>query len=199
MKHMLKNLKLGKAILFVIPFFLMSCGEKPLTFQILDDAHKTFYVNGISASEGFNAVVKSLEEIGFRCDKYETLDFRDIGRGLTYYAIWENHNQLTLDQFNRLSGNLFAELPSTNWILDEINQQGCKVYICWYPSGMIKQATIQFDSFEYPEDAIEVNKRLSEIFPYNRVGNAYGYKEYYTDSNIVCWYTNNFFLSLEHR
>ena len=188
-----------KLLCLILPLLFCSCSDKSLDIKLLDNAHKTFFVNGVSAIDGLDAVVTSLESIGFRGDRIDTVDLRIIGKELYYYAILENHQHLTKDQLNRLSGNLFANLPSSDWLLEQVNAQGCRVVLSWYPSKAIKSVVIQLDSSSFDEDSNEINKRLTEIFPHNRVGNAYGYKEYYTDDNIVCWYTNNFFLSLEQR
>lgn len=188
-----------KLFLLLLPIIFFSCVKKELTYQILDFEHKSFYVNGVSASEGLETVIQSIEDIGFRGYKIDTVDLRCIGKGISYYAVWENHNDLTKSQFDKLTGNLFTNLPSSDLILEEVNNNGCSIFLEWYPSNILKKVVIQLSNNEYEADANEVNKRLSTIFPHSRIGNSYGYKEYFTDDNLVCWYTNNFCLSLEQR
>ena len=81
-----------------------------------------------------------------------------------------------------------------------MNSNGCGVYLSWYKSGMIEKVTIQASRTEIEEDAIEINKRLVNIFPYSKVSNSrMGYLTYYNDYGVEVYYTNDYFLSIEKK
>ena len=99
-----------------------------------------------------------------------------------------------------MTNGLFLNLPSGDVIFDEVNQNGCGVYLSWYKSGMIDKVTIQISSSEIEEDAIEINKRLASMFPYSKVGNSrMGYLTYYNDYGVEVYYTNDYFISIEKK
>ena len=183
-------------LLFVL--FLLSCGTKQT--QIVDEEHKTFFVNGVSAIDGYEAVSNSLKDIGFKIDKdgVTECDLTYVGMGFTYYANY-HAEKLAKEQVSRLTCGLFDNLPSGS-VIDREGEW--RVYLSWYKSGEINKCIITFNEFmPLPEeDAIEINKRLSALFPHSRVGNSsYGYKTYYDDNGIEVYFSNSFTLEMEKK
>lgn len=185
--------------LLFIATAIISCSHNNESFKLLDDEHKTFFVNGVSAIEGNKAIINSLEEIGFEIGEIEKVDLSVFGKGITYYTVLRSTRPLTKNEYNKLTNGLFADLPSGDLIYDEVCHNGCGVFLSWYESGMVQQATIQASRISIEEDAIEVNKRLATIFPHSKVGNSWGYMTYYTDYGVEVFYTNDYFLSIEKK
>lgn len=187
-------------LLSLLALTIISCNTARESYQFLDDDHKSFYINGVSASEGYNAIIKSLEEIGFQMGEVNEVDLSILNKGITYSTILRSSRPFTRQEYNQLTNGLFIDLPSGDIIFDEVNQNGCGVYLSWYKSGMIDKVTIQISSSEIEEDAIEINKRLASMFPYSKVGNSrMGYLTYYNDYGVDVYYTNDYFISIEKK
>ena len=169
---------------------LISCKEASLK----DEVHKTFFVNGISALDGQEAVRKSLEAEGFKMDgKIEDCDLTAIGRKHTFYCVYYAKN-LTEEQVTRLTGGLFDKLPSglKPHTLTEGENGKARVYLSWYPSGEMERAVIDLgdNSGAMLEDTNEVNKRLSSMFETSKVTNSsYGYRTYYDNGGAAVYYS----------
>ncbi len=186
--------------LTLLTLAIISCNTPKDSYQFLDEEHKSFYINGVSAIEGYNAVVKSLEEIGFQMGEVNEVDLSVFNKGVTYYAVLRSTRPFTRHEYNQLTNGLFINLPSGDAIYEEVNSNGCGVYLSWYKSGMIEKVTIQASRTEIEEDAIEINKRLVNIFPYSKVSNSrMGYLTYYNDYGVEVYYTNDYFLSIEKK
>ena len=178
--------------------FLLSCGNKQT--QIVDEEHKTFFVNGVSAIEGYEAVSNSLKNFGFKIDKegVTECDLTYVGRGFTYYVNY-HAEKLAKEQVSRLTCGLFDNLPS-GAVIDGYGEW--RVFLSWFKSGEINKCTITFNEFMpmFDEDAIEVNKRLSALFPHSRVGNSsFGYKTYYDDNGVEVYFSNSYTLEVEKK
>lgn len=188
------------SMLLLLAFVIISCNTTRESYQFLDDEHKSFYVNGVSAIEGHSAIIKSLEEIGFQMGEVNELDLSIFNKSITYSTVLKSTRPFTRHEYDQLTNGLFLNLPSGDVIFDEVNQNGCGVYLSWYKSGMINKVTIQISSSEKEEDAIEINKRLASIFPYSKVGNSrMGYLTYYNDYGVEVYYTNDYFISIEKK
>ena len=188
-----------KQLYFVFMLFMLfSCGKQQT--KILDEEHKTFYVNGVSALDGYEAVSNSLKAMGFVIDKdgVTECDLTDVGMDFTYYVNYYA-DKLSKEQASRLTCGLFDKLPS-GFVFDGNGKW--RVYISWYKSGEIKKCLIAFeDNLSLPnEDAVEVNKRLSALFPHSKIGNStHGYKTYYDDNGVEVYFTNTFTLEMEKK
>ena len=187
-------------MLLLLALVIISCNTTRESYQFLDDEHKSFYVNGVSAIEGHSAIIKSLEEIGFQMGEVNEVDLSILNKSITYSTILKSTRPFTRHEYDQLTNGLFLNLPSGDVIFDEVNQNGCGVYLSWYKSGMIDKVTIQISSSEIEEDAIEINKRLASMFPYSKVGNSrMGYLTYYNDYGVEVYYTNDYFISIEKK
>lgn len=187
-------------MLLLLALVIISCNTTRESYQFLDDEHKSFYVNGVSAIEGHSAIIKSLEEIGFQMGEVNELDLSIFNKSITYSTVLKSTRPFTRHEYDQLTNGLFLNLPSGDVIFDEVNQNGCGVYLSWYKSGMIDKVTIQISSSEIEEDAIEINKRLANMFPYSKVGNSrMGYLTYYNDYGVEVYYTNDYFISIEKK
>jgi len=179
-------------------WFMIACVNQET--KIIDEEHKTFYVNGVSALDGYEAVSNSLIKLGFKIDKggVQECDLTDIGRGFTYYVNYYAE-KLTSIQSSRLTCGLFDNLPSGF----AFNGNGkWRVYLSWYKTGEINKCLISFeDNLPLPnEDAVEVNKRLSVLFPHSKIGNSsYGYKTYYDDNGVEVLFPNSFTLEIHKK
>ena len=168
--------------------------------KLLDEEHKTFNVNGVSALDGYESVSNSLKNIGFTIDKdgVSECDLTYVGKDFTYYVNYYAE-RLTSEQSSRLSYGLFDNLPSGF----AFNGNGkWRVYLSWYKSGEINKCLISFeDGLPFSnEDAVEVNKRLSALFPHSKIGNSsYGYKTYYNDNGVEIYFHNNMTLEIEKK
>lgn len=179
---------------------ILSCTPTKESYKFLDEERKSFFVNGISAMDGYSAVIQSLEEIGFKIGEINEVDLSIFNRGVSYYTVLASTRPFTKSEFDKLTNGLFVDLPSGNAILDEVNTNGCKVYLSWYKSGLVNKATIQVSRSSIEEDAIEINKRLATLFPHSKVGNkSWGYMTYYTDYGVEVYYTNDYFISIEKK
>lgn len=176
---------------------LVSCKKASLK----DEVHKTFFVNGISALDGQEAVRKSLEAEGFKMNgKIEDCDLTAVGMKHTIYCVYFAKN-LTEAQVTRLTGGLFDNLPSgvKPYTLTEGKEGKARVYLSWYPSGEVERAVIDLgdSSVMMLEDASEINKRLSSMFETSKVTNSsYGYKTYYDNGGAAVYYTGFFSLTI---
>lgn len=187
-------------MLLLLALVIISCNTTRESYQFLDDEHKSFYVNGVSAIEGHSAIIKSLEEIGFQMGEVNEVDLSIFNKSITYSTVLKSTRPFTRHEYDQLTNGLFLNLPSEDVIFDEVNQNGCGVYLSWYKSGMIDKVTIQISSSEIEEDAIEINKRLASMFPYSKVGNSrMGYLTYYNDYGVEVYYTNDYFISIEKK
>lgn len=184
-------------VLLVLSLFI-SCGSR--NDQIIDVVHKTFYVNGVSAIDGYDAVYRSLQDVGFSIDKegVKELDLTIIGEGFSYYA---NHyaDNLTDSQVSKQTGGLFEDLPSKAiYSADE----EWRVYLSWYATGEVNKCIIEcgWNIPLLPEDALEVNKRLAVMFPHSKIGNSrFGYKVYYDDNGVELYFTDSFRIEIEKK
>jgi len=179
-------------------WFMVACVNQQT--KIRDEEHKTFNVNGVSALDGYEAVSNSLKNIGFTIDKdgVAECDLTYVGKGFTYYVNYYAE-RLTNEQSSKLTCGLFDNLPSGF----AFNGNGkWRVYLSWYKSGEINKCLISFeDNLLLPnEDAVEVNKRLSALFPHSKIGNSsYGYKTYYDDNGVEVYFTNSITLEMEKK
>ena len=190
-------MKKSLLVLLVLPLFI-SCGSR--NDQIIDAVHKTFYVNGVSAIDGYDAVSRSLQDVGFSIDKegVKELDLTIIGRGFSYYANYYADN-LTDSQVSKLTCGLFDDLPSKA-IYSDI--EGWRVYLSWYATGEVNECIIECGGNIplLPEDALEVNKRLAVMFPHSKIGNSrLGYKVYYDDNGVELYFTDSFRIEIEKK
>lgn len=187
-----------KLFLFVLLLLTLSCANQQT--KIIDEEHKTFFVNGVSAIDGYESVSNSLKDLGFKIDKDGVVecDLTHVGMGFTYYVNYYAES-LTKEQASRLTCGLFDNLPS-GIVFDEHGKW--RVYLSWYKSGEINKCLITFED-NMPlsnEDAVEVNKRLSALFPHSKIGNSsYGYKTYYDDNGVEVYFTNSFTLEMEKK
>ena len=187
-----------RIILFFLFLFTLSCANQQT--KILDKEHKTFFVNGVSAIDGYETVSNSLNDMGFKIDKdgVAECDLTNVGMDFTYYVNYYSEN-LTKEQISRLTYGLFDNLPS-GIVLDGNGKW--RVYLSWYKSGEINKCLITFEDY-FPlsnEDAVEVNKRLSTLFPHSKIGNSsFGYKTYYDDNGVEVYFTNSFTLEVEKK
>ena len=187
-------------IIISILLLFVSCSSGTESYKFLDEEHKSFYVNGISAVNGHNAVIKGLEDIGFQMGEVNEVDMTIFGQGITYHTVLTSARPFTRDEFDILTNGLFVNLPSGDAILHEVNNFGCKVFLSWYKSGIIEKATIQISRSSIEQDAIEINKRLANMFPSSRIGNSSsGYLIYYTDYGVEVFYTNDYYISIEKK
>ena len=118
--------------------------------------------------------------------------------GFTHYVNY-HAEKLTNEQASRLTCGLFDNLPSG---ISYNKDSKWRVYLSWYQSGEINKCLITCNEFMnlVDEDAIEVNKRLSAIFPHSRIGNqTYGYKTYYDDNGIEIYFTNTYAIEVEKK
>lgn len=197
--------------------FMTACANQQT--KIRDEEHKSFYVNGISALDGYEAVSNSLKNIGFTIDKdwdkedeeddvkdgVRVHDFRIIGEGYYYSALYRA-GRLSNGQLSKLTYGLFDNLPS-RMTSNEIDT--CCVLLEWYKFGEIKRYEIHYGYKDFEQandyyfnekslrykDVTEVNKRLSVLFPHSKIKNRYCEdKIYYDDNGVeVCFneYLNN--------
>lgn len=179
-------------------WFMVACVNQQT--KVRDEEHKTFNVNGVSALDGYEAVSNSLKNVGFTIDKdgVAECDLTYVGKGFTYYVNYYAE-RLTNEQSSKLTCGLFDNLPSGF----TFNGNGkWRVYLSWYKSGEINKCIISFeDNLPLPnEDAVEVNKRLSALFPHSKIGNSsYGYKTYYDDNGVEVYFTNSITLEMEKK
>ena len=196
MERMVLSMRYFLSILCLL--FIVACDKQQT--KIIDEEHKTFYVNGVSALDGYEAVSNSLKNIGFTIDKdgVAECDLTNVGKGFTYYVNYFAE-RLTNEQSSKLTCGLFDNLPSGF----AFNGNGkWRVYLSWYKSGEINKCFISFeDNLPLPnEDAIEVNKRLSVLFPHSKIGNSsYGYKTYFDDNGVEVYFTNSITLEMEKK
>jgi hypothetical protein len=187
-----------KVFSFVFMFFTLSCANQQT--RIIDEEHKTFFVNGVSALDGYEAVSNSLKDLGFKMDKegVAECDLTYVGMGFTHYVNY-HAEKLTNEQASRLTCGLFNNLPSG---ISYNEDSKWRVYLSWYQSGEINKCLITCNEFMHlvNEDAIEVSKRLSALFPHSRIGNqTYGYKTYYDDNGVEVYFTNTYALEVEKK
>lgn len=178
--------------------FMVSCVNQQT--KIIDEEHKTFYVNGVSALDGYEAVSSSLNNLGFKMDKdgVAECDLTYVGKDFTYYVNYYAE-RLTSEQSSKLTCGLFDNLPSGFAFGDNVKW---RVYLSWYKSGEINKCIITFED-NMPlsnEDAVEVNKRLSALFPHSKIGNSsYGYKTYYDENGVEVYFPNSTTLEIEKK
>ena len=67
---------------------ILSCTPTKESYKFLDEERKSFFVNGISAMDGYSAVIQSLEEIGFEIGKINEVDLSIFNRGESYYTVF---------------------------------------------------------------------------------------------------------------
>ena len=202
-----------RSCLFIICLLLtVACTNKQQT-KIIDEEHKTFYINGVSALEGYKAVSNSLKNIGFTIDKDAwsddlnakdgilECDYRLIGEGFYYIAFYDA-KRLTNEQLSKLTYGLFDNLPSGFTLSEQLefdkaeglcdeDYHCCRIHLEWYRSGEIKYYSIRFKGGLSDEDEIEVNKRLSALFPHSKISNGSGYRTYYDDNGVEVYFPNN--------
>lgn len=190
-----------KNLLFCCLLSLMalftSC-ENNVETTLLDDAHGTFNVNGVSALDGHEAIEKSLTDMGFVQDgKVNDFDGSEIGLQSYSWVEYRCEN-IKEDDFSRLTAGLFKDLPSgTNYAGGTVD---CSVQLTWLRSGIVTSCSIDLDNYtEIPEqDYLEVNKRLAELFPHSKIGNkASGFLTYYNDAGVSVYYTNGLRLRID--
>ena len=74
-------------MLLLLALVIISCNTTRESYQFLDDEHKSFYVNGVSAIEGHSAIIKSLEEIGFQMGEVNEVDLSIFNKSITYSTV----------------------------------------------------------------------------------------------------------------
>lgn len=184
-------------------------------YRLVDE--KTFYINGVDARDGYEAVAQSLIADGF--------SLRDsIVPGTTYSpcstatyrreAVYEvNDGKAVVEPeniyygFDKLTGGLFQGIPSALKEAREGNAMFISYYdidvsIDYYRSGVIEAVRIWVNGAEHMDknDALEINRRLSELMPHSELGNkTWGYMTYYDDNGIEVYYTNKFDLVIKKR
>lgn len=179
-------------------WFMVACVNQQA--KIIDEEHKTFYVNGVSALDGYEAVSNSLMKLGFKIDKEgaQECDLSIIGKEFTYMVNYYA-KELDKDHASKLTYGLFDSLPSG---LDFNRVGEWRVFLQWYRSGEIRTCLITFED-NMPlsnEDAIEVNKRLSALFPHSRISNSdFGYKTYYDDNGVEVFFPNTITLEVHKK
>lgn len=214
-----ENLIMRICLFIVCLSFMAACANQPT--KIRDEEHKSFYVNGISALDGYEAVSNSLKDIGFTIDKdldkldekddvkdgVSINDFRIIGEGY-YYSASYDAERLTNEQLSKLTYGLFDNLPSGIY---SNGNYGCRVTLEWYPFGEIKRYFIYFyklnsevdlnyiDNPLRNKDVTEVNKRLSVLFPHSKIRNSYCDDRIYYDDNGVEARFKSFELEVEKK
>lgn len=187
-----------KIISVSLVLFILSCVNQQT--KIIDAEHKSFFVNGVSALDGYEAVANSLVDMGFMMDEggVTECDLSSVGMGFTYYVNY-HADKLNKEQASRLTCGLFDKLPSG---INYYEEGKWRVYLQWYRSGEVKKCLITFNEFMplKDEDAIEVNKRLSTLFPHSKIGNStYGYKTYYDDNGVEFYFQNSITIELEKK
>ncbi len=179
-----------------------SCGKKEP--KLIDETNKTFYVNGISAADGYEKIAKSLTDMGFKMGKdgVHEFDLTMIGQPFTYgvnYTI----KALTNAQASNLTGGVFDNLPSGISFSDIDPNESWRVYLNWLKTGEVIECLITFNEFlpiYDKEDIREVNKRLSVMFPHSKISNKeYGFKEYYDDNGVSVNFGDSYTLIIKKK
>ena len=106
MERMVLSMRYFLSILCLL--FIVACDKQQT--KIIDEEHKTFYVNGVSALDGYEAVSNSLKNIGFTIDKdgVAECDLTNVGKGFTYYVNYFDN------LFDDASVRLFFSKPQLN-------------------------------------------------------------------------------------
>ena len=195
-----------KAIHLIYTFLILlsfcSCGKKEP--KIIDEANKTFYVNGISAADGYEKIAKSLTDMGFVMDKEGPLevDLTLIGQPITY-SVNYRIKSLTDAQASKLTGGIFDNLPSGIAFSGIEPKESWRVYLSWLKTGEVVKCLITFNEFLpifEKEDFREVNRRLSVMFPHSKIANKQlGFKEYYDDNGVSAYCADSYTLELEKK
>lgn len=166
------------------------------SYKLADD--KEFFINSVSSSKGVEAIQTTLAELGFTMEG-------EVTEGLGgLYAVYTAPT-LTIAQFNKLTGGLFKELPSRIDLAATGNANGgFRVFLSWYRGGAVKGATIGLNDMSQaiPEDAAEIDRRLSVMFPLSKVSNSFmGYRTYYFENGAGCYYYGGYVceLSLDNK
>lgn len=209
--------KIFSAIACALLFVGCTLKEQP-KLRLVDE--KTFYINGVDARDGHDAVAKSLIADGFV--------LRDSIVPGTYYspcstatyrrtAVYEVKNDTARVStehiyygFDKLTGGLFQGIPSALKEAKEAKEAHAMFFsyydidvsIDYYHSGVIEAVRIWVNGAEHIDanDAVEVNKRLSELMSRSKVGNkTWGYMTYYDDNGIEIYYTNKFDLEIKKK
>lgn len=188
-----------KKLLFIIPLlFFASCYKNN---KIIDKAHKTFYVNGISAIEGKDKIISSLKGMGFEMDgdTIADVDLSVFGKEHTQYAVFKAKS-ITPSQFSALSYGLFDDLPALYYRGETpITEDSCRIFLSWYLTGEVEKYSIMFGDYNVmpDENVVVVNKRLAEQFPHSKIGNKdSGYRVYYDDNGVELYFTDLYFLDI---
>lgn len=174
-------------IIITLLVCLVSCSNKKYT-QIRDEEHKTFFINGMSAIDGKEKVYAGLQKYGFRMETPEEIDLTHFGGDFNYYANCYA-DSLTERQASRLTYGIFDNLngiTSKDVVKDNTTGKS-RVFLEWYASGEVKAVTIELNPiWEYDaENKVEVDKRLTKIFPHSNVKDSkYGIKSYSDDNNV---------------
>ena len=199
---MKKSSTFVKICLFIICLLLIVACVNKQQAKIIDEEHKTFYINGVSALDGYEAVSNSLKNIGFIIDKdgVQKYDLSFIGEDC-FYSVWYRTEKLTDEQFSKLTYGLLENLPSGSTLNKNKDEDpSCGVLLYWYESGEIKECIIDFSScLLSDEDEIEVNKRLSALFPHSKISNhRSGYKTYYDDNGVGVYFSGRLEISKKY-
>ena len=70
-------------IIFSIFLLFVSCSSGTESYKFLDEEHKSFYINGVSAVNGHKAVINSLENIGFQIGEVNEVNLSIFGQART--------------------------------------------------------------------------------------------------------------------
>lgn len=178
-----------KKILFVfLAVFICSCSNKEP--QILDEAHKTIFINGVSASEGKTRVIESLESLGFERAYIDTIE-RDLIGGFNYVAEHFQLNNASKEVCDKLTYNLFKEYDFGIY-------SSIYVSLSYLMDGSISgfSVTCGETKIDFPEEiAMKYNQKFAEMFEFSKIGNSrYGYKTYYNSNGLSLYYTNGNYL-----
>lgn len=171
-------------LIIIFSFFICSCNNNET--PIFDEAHKTIYINGISASEGKTRIIESLESLGFERVSIDTIK-RDLIGGFNYVADFYQLNNSTKEICDKLTYNLFKDCDFGNY-------SSILVSLDYLMDGSISSFNVTCGEtiIDFPEDvAMKYNQKFTKMFEFSKIGNSrHGYKTYYNSNGLSLYYTN---------
>lgn len=179
----------------ILALSLTACSQSSKEPELFDTEYKTFYIAGVSAIEGVDAIKAQLIKDGFKQHgKVEEWDMTFMGEGFTYSV--EFIGDISTDKAYQLTYGLFDKVEGC----DLPNGNKMRIYLEWYKDGSIKKANISMKQSNLGINPKEVNKKLSKLFPHSRISNnAFGYKTYYNDNKLELYYPNGMQISIEQK
>lgn len=184
----------SKVFLFLATMLLLSCGKSEP--KLIDDNGKNFYINGVSVAEGKDAIVKSLKSIGFKEEATEDISIL----GEANYSTFLSADKLTEEQYTRLTGGIFCNLPTGINYYEKVSRP--YVRLEWFTGGMVTMALVSVgeNATMNDKDALEVNKRLENLFPHSKITNTrFGCRTYYNDNGVGIYYGGGLALQLTKK